>query len=126
MAEISLKINGTLVDVDEFTASVLGDIITTQNPGSKTVVDAVNNAGGESYVEIFSSKPMDDVFEVTVNGTTNGRKYIKTGKGTRSVIVERFRLALSAAKWQIEVTTVYDGETSATKKDSTVRKMAAV
>jgi hypothetical protein len=125
MADITLKINGTFVDVDEFTASVLGDIITTQNPGSKTVVDAVNNAGGESYVEIFSSKPLDDVFEVTVNGTTNGRKYIKTGKGTRSVIVERFRLALNAAKWQTEVTTVYDGETPA-KKDNTVRKMAAV
>lgn len=127
MAKITLKINDTEVTADDFTLSVLGDIITTANPGAKTVVDAVNAAGGAAYLETFvTDRNPADVFEISVPVTEKGQTGVKVGKGTRAVIAKRFELALSADEWQTSVIKVLDGATDNKPTGGTVRKMAAL
>ena len=127
MATATLKINDNEISADEFTLSVLADIITTANPGAKTVVDAVNAAGGASYLETFvTDKNPADVFEITVKISEKGQAGVKVGKGTRAVIAKRFELALSADEWQTDVIKVLDGEPATKPNGGTVRKMASL
>jgi hypothetical protein len=75
------------------TAEALRDLITTENPGSKTVENAVATLGGFAYVEsLLAAGELTDNFEIVEDGKV-------TGEGTRAILAEKMSVALNAKKW---------------------------
>jgi len=103
MAEITMKVNGQLKAATLKTLEVLQAVITTQNPGSKSVSRAVELAGGKAYIELFAKNgKAGDVIEIYENEEL-------TGRGTRAIVAEKMTVCLNAAKWMTEVFTAKAG-----------------
>jgi hypothetical protein len=97
--------NGTQVTVKEKTLKAYTGIMTTDNPGSKSVVDSVNLAGGLAFADALAANgELTDVFKVVKTGKKSGGKVITTGEGSRSQLVERIRMAMKADEWQVKIT----------------------
>lgn len=113
-----LFINNAEKTVKEITLRAIAAIMTTANPGAKTVVDAIHKAGGAAYVELFAANgDSSDIFRVQTVGTRGKKTVTTTGEGTREIIVNRMRLALDAASWQTSIVVESDGETESADSD---------
>lgn len=114
MSDITLFVNNKQVNPSEKTARAYAAILTTDNPGSDTVVKAISDASANpaAWIASFESAGTEsDEFRVVTVGSRKNAKVTTTGIGTRAILANRMKLALDAKNWQVSITRVVEGET---------------
>jgi hypothetical protein len=118
MAKIILTVNNTVKNLKEKTLEVYAGLLTVDNVGSKSLQEAVSEAGGLAFVaSLQAGGSENDVIELTKEITRKGNKGIVTGKTTREKLAERVRIALLANTFSVEIVTVVDGKTESKTDD---------
>ena len=114
MAKIAVKLNGTALDLPLLTLEVVRDVITTSNPGSITIENAMATAGGMAFVEAFrQAGSPGDVVELYEDEILRGR-------GTRAVVAAKMEIAVQAKSWRTEIFTDKKGEKVSKDKGTVV------